>query len=205
MLHALAAARTKREVWWVHCARNGRDHAFRAEVRALLARLTNGLAHVRYSRPDARDVPGRDYDAPGRLTPEALLALPIPLDAEFRLCGTPPFVEALTAALRDAGAGHVLSECFAPLSKGTVPCDNATVGFARSGVTARWEPGHASLLELAEANGVAAASGCRAGACQSCSAPVLEGTVRHHAATEPPPGSALLCCAVPEGDVLIDA
>jgi ferredoxin len=45
------------------------------------------------------------------------------------------------------------------------------------------------------------------GACHSCRAPVLEGTVRHD--PEPlaaaPAGSALLCCAVPEGDVLIDA
>jgi ferredoxin len=81
------------------------------------------------------------------------------------------------------------------------------VAFTRSGVTARWEPGHASLLELAEANGVPAASGCRVGACHGCRAGVLEGSVRHD--PEPPaaapPGSALLCCAVPEGDVLIDA
>jgi ferredoxin-NADP reductase len=202
MLQALAAERSRREVWWVHGARNGREHAFRAEVRALLGRLPNGFAHVRYSRPDERDALGRDYDAAGRLTPEALLALPLPPDAEFRLCGTPDFVAALTEVLP---AGRVHSESFAPNLKGSDPFKKATVGFTRSGVTARWDPGHASLLELAEAHGVAAASGCRAGACQTCRAPVLEGTVRHLAATQAPPGSALLCCAVPDGDVLIDA
>jgi ferredoxin-NADP reductase len=214
MLQALATAGSRREVWWVHGARNGREHAFRGEVRQLLARLPNGFAHVRYSRPDARDVEGRDYDAPGRVTPEVLLGLPLPDDAEFRLCGARAFVTALEAGLREAGvaAEQIASESFggaetvARRAVEAPPEAGPTVGFSRSGVSARWAPGQ-SLLELAEANGVAAASGCRMGACHSCRAPVLEGTVRHD--PEPlaaaPAGSALLCCAVPEGDVLIDA
>jgi ferredoxin-NADP reductase len=232
MLQALATARSRREVWWVHGARNGREHAFRAEVRQLLAALPNGFAHVRYSRPDPRDVPGRDFDTLGRVTPEALLDLRLPPDAEYRLCGTAPFVAALEAGLREAGIepGRIGSERFggASANNGSDPApapgsdrtpalgsDPARVGsdpaptvaFSRSGVSATWESGHGSILELAEANGVPAASGCRAGACHGCRAPVLEGTVRHD--PEPlaaaPPGSALLCCAVPEGDVLIDA
>jgi ferredoxin-NADP reductase/DMSO/TMAO reductase YedYZ heme-binding membrane subunit len=216
MLEELAAAGSRREVWWVHGARNGREHAFRAEVRRLLERLPNAFAHVRYSRPDARDVAGRDYDAHGRVTPDTLRDLPLPADADFRICGPTDFVAALASDLDPA---RVQSESFGtaqpqggsdPLTRGGSDprsADGPAVGFARSGVTARWEPGHASLLELAEAHGVPAASGCRVGACQGCRAGVLEGTVRHD--PEPlaaaPPGSALLCCAVPEGDVLIDA
>jgi ferredoxin-NADP reductase len=216
MLQALGASRSRREVWWVHGARNGREHAFRAEVRQLLAQLPNGIAHVRYSRPDPRDVAGRDFDATGRVTPEALLALPLPDGADFRICGSAPFVAALETALQGAGIdpGRIRSESFGGTTQGSDPlsqCDSRgltpRVGFARSGVSASWEPGHASILELAEANGVPAASGCRIGACHSCRAPVLDGRVRHE--PEPPapapPGSALLCCAVPEGDVLIDA
>jgi ferredoxin len=44
------------------------------------------------------------------------------------------------------------------------------------------------------------------GACDECRAPVLEGAVRHD--PEPaaaPSGSALLCCAVPQGDLVLDA
>jgi ferredoxin-NADP reductase len=209
MLQALAAEGSRREVWWVHGARNGREHAFRAEVRQLLAQLPNGFAHVRYSQPDARDA---DYDAPGRITPDVLRELPLPDDAEYRICGPTKFVAALTA---DLDPTRVKSESFGtsggsdPLtSVGSDPltASAATVGFSRSGVEARWEPGQ-SLLELAEAHGVPAASGCRVGACHGCRAPVLEGSVRHD--PEPvaaaPPGSALLCCAVPDGDVLIDA
>jgi len=203
MLQALAAAGSPREVWWVHGARNGREHAFRAEARQLLTQLPNGFAHVRYSQPDARDV---DYDAPGRITPDVLRELPLPADADYRICGPTDFVAALTADLDPA---RVKSESFggaAPAPRPAEARSRATVGFSRSGISASWEPGQ-SLLELAEAHGVPAASGCRVGACHGCRAPVLEGSVRHD--PEPiaaaPPGSALLCCAVPEGDVLIDA
>jgi ferredoxin-NADP reductase len=213
MLQAVAATRSRREVWWIHGSRNGREHAFRAEVRELLKLLPNGFSHVRYSRPDARD---RDHDASGRVTPEVLGDLPLPADADYRLCGTAPFVAALEAGLRDAGvdSDRIASESFGGALKGSDPLSppdsrgqTPVVAFSRSGVSARWHAGHGSILELAEANGVPAASGCRVGACHGCRAPVLEGTVRHD--PEPPaaapPGSALLCCAVPEGDVLIDA
>jgi ferredoxin-NADP reductase len=211
MLEELAAAGSRREVWWVHGARNGREHAFRAEVRQLLDRLPNGFAHIRYSRPDARDVAGRDYDAPGRVTPDVLRDLQLAEDAEYRICGSPDFVAPLEAGLDPA---RVQSESFRRTTRGSDPVSHAdsrgqtpVVAFARSGVTARWEPGHASLLELAEANGVPAASGCRVGACHGCRAGVIEGSVRHD--PEPlaaaPPGSALLCCAVPDGDVRLDA
>ncbi|HEY6694947.1 MAG TPA: 2Fe-2S iron-sulfur cluster-binding protein [Solirubrobacteraceae bacterium] len=206
-LQAVAATRSRREVWWIHGARNGREHAFRAEVRELLKLLPNGFSHVRYSRPDARD---RDHDACGRVTPVVLRDLPLPTDAEYRLCGTAPFVAALEAGLREAGvdSDRIASESFGGVTtKPRRATTGSTVGFTRSGVSARWEPGNGSILELAEANGVPAASGCRVGACHGCRAPILEGTVRHD--PEPPagapPGSALLCCAVPEGDVLIDA
>ncbi len=99
MLQALAAAGSSREVWWVHGARNGREHPFRAEVRQLLAQLPNGFAHVRYSQPDARDV---DYDAPGRITPDVLRELPLPADADYRICGPTEFVAALAADIDPA-------------------------------------------------------------------------------------------------------
>ena len=39
MLQALAQERSDREIWWLHGARNGREHPFAAESRALLASL----------------------------------------------------------------------------------------------------------------------------------------------------------------------
>jgi ferredoxin-NADP reductase len=225
MLHALAERDDPREVWWVHGARNGREHSFRAEVRALIERLDRARVHVRYSRPDAHDLRGRDFDAAGRITAETLLELDVPVEAEFRLCGPDGFVADLSDGLRRAGidAAAIAIESFggapagraAPVPKKASPKAAAearetggepSVVFARSNVTTRWDGAHASLLELAEANAVPTTSGCRIGACHGCRATVLDGAVRHHPEPiDPPPvGSALLCCARPEGDVVLD-
>jgi ferredoxin-NADP reductase len=217
MLHALAERHPRREVWWIHGARNGREHPFRAEVRALIGKLENGRSHVCYSRPLPGDVPGRDFDAEGRVTADGILARGVPLDSEFRLCGPDAFVRDIVDGLRSAGAdaASITSESFggAPVRPASIPAPAAdapggpAVVFARSSVTANWNGAHASLLELAEASAVPAASGCRVGACHGCRAGVLQGTVRHdpEPLEPPPPGSALLCCARPDGDVVLDA
>ena len=67
MLYAMADAGSSREVWWLHGARNSREHPFAAEVRDLLARLPNARAHICYSAPLATDELGRDYTHRGRL------------------------------------------------------------------------------------------------------------------------------------------
>ena len=80
MLHELAAERSGREVWWLHGARDGRDHAFAAEARALLASLPGARTHVCYSRPRPGDREGRDFDHAGRLTASLLAELGPPRD-----------------------------------------------------------------------------------------------------------------------------
>jgi ferredoxin-NADP reductase len=216
MLHALADRHPAREVWWIHGARHGREHAFRAEVQALTGGLAAARSHVRYSRPEPRDVPGRDYDAEGRITAGAVLELGVPLDAEFRLCGPSRFVAEIVAGLRDAGVdpASITSESFggAPAiaprdAPADVPASGSSVVFARSSVATTWEGAQANLLELAEANAVPTTPGCRVGACHGCQATVLDGAVRHdpEPVEAPPHGTALLCCARPEGDVVLDA
>ena len=199
MLESLALARSERAVWWIHSARNGDEHAFRSEARAHLDRLPNGHCHVRYTQPAPRD---RDHDATGRLTGAQVLQLGVPADAEFRLCGPTRFVAGITAELAAAGAERIESESF-----GGAPAPGPVVQFSRSGITATYGSEHSNLLEVAEANAVAVASGCRIGACHGCRATVVTGRVRHDPEPlEPPPsGSALLCCAVPDGDVVLDA
>jgi ferredoxin-NADP reductase len=85
MLQALAQTRSDREIWWLHGARNRREHPFAAEVRALLATLPNARAHVYYSRPDPNDLEGRDFDSAGRLTDVVLAELKPPSNAEATL------------------------------------------------------------------------------------------------------------------------
>src|SRR4051794_8659285 len=114
MLHALAAGASPREVWWLHGARNRREHPFAEEVRALLATLPHGHSHVRYSSPDPEDRPGLDFDARGRLDLPVLQELGVPRDADFYVCGPPAFMSSLTAGLAAwcVAAGRIRTEMF---------------------------------------------------------------------------------------------
>jgi ferredoxin-NADP reductase/MOSC domain-containing protein YiiM/ferredoxin len=224
MLHALAAARTTREVWWMHGARDGSEHAFGHEVRTLLAAMPNAHAHVWYSRPATSDQQGRDYDAIGRLSVAGFAQLGVPRAADAYLCGPTAFMEEVTAALVAFGVdrGRIRAEIFgaAPsLTPGVVspparaphlpegaPGTGPSVSFVRSGITTNWDPRYASLLELAEACSVPTRWSCRTGVCHNCESGLLSGSVTYSPdPVEPPAGGKLLiCCSQPRGDVVLD-
>ncbi|MEN3285043.1 MAG: hypothetical protein V7607_6183 [Solirubrobacteraceae bacterium] len=81
MLHALARDHSPRPIWWVHGARNRDEHAFGAEVDALLGGLGDGHRVVAYSQPGGGEGPGRDYDVCGRLDLAVLDRAEVPKDA----------------------------------------------------------------------------------------------------------------------------
>jgi ferredoxin len=66
-------------------------------------------------------------------------------------------------------------------------------------VNATWDGTHGSLLDLAEASGVEAPSGCRSGLCGSCMVGLTAGEVDYTRAcgTQPEPGQVLLCSTAP--------
>jgi ferredoxin len=73
------------------------------------------------------------------------------------------------------------------------------VVFAASAKEARWTPGAGSLLDLAEARGLAPDFSCRGGSCGTCRTRIIEGAVAY---ATPPSASvgadeALICCAMP--------
>jgi NAD(P)H-flavin reductase len=55
MLYALAAARSSRQILWLHAARDGQHHPFAVEVRRLMLALPHGHSFVCFSRPGWRD------------------------------------------------------------------------------------------------------------------------------------------------------
>ena len=114
MLHALRDGGSNREIWWLHGARNRSEHAFAEEATSLLDVLAHGHRHIWYSRPDPTDQAGTDYDAVGRITPEALEAAGAPIDGEYYLCGPSGFMDALREGLAALGvpAGRVHTEIF---------------------------------------------------------------------------------------------
>jgi len=60
-------------------------------VRDLLVKLPRARIHVRYSRPEATDRLGVDFDAAGRLTVPVLEKLGVLREADFYLCGPAAF------------------------------------------------------------------------------------------------------------------
>ncbi|MEO3759662.1 MOSC and FAD-binding oxidoreductase domain-containing protein [Mycobacterium sp. B14F4] len=223
MLHDLVRAHSTREVWWVHGARDGSEHPFAAESRALVGRLARGHWHVHYSRPRAEDRKGVDYTDAGRIGPDTLEALDIPRAAEVYLCGPDTFMHRMRDALTGRGTDPALVhvETFgagAALTPGITatptpphapegpPGAGPQVSFARSDLSVPFGSRYASLLELAEACDVPTRWSCRTGVCHNCETALLGGAVRYDPdPLDPPaPGNVLICCARPVEPTVLD-
>jgi len=224
MLHTLAAARSGRDIWWLHGARSRAEEPFAAESRSLVESLASGHRHICYSRPGPSDVQGRDYQTPGRLSAPVLAALDIPRGADAYICGPAAFMAEMSAALAGLGVdgARIRTEIFgaAPAqTPGIAPAaaqpphppageqaDGPLVAFARSGLTVHWAPRYGSLLELAEACDVPVRWSCRTGVCHTCETGLLSGTVSYapDPVDDPADGSALICCSQPRGDLVLD-
>jgi hypothetical protein len=101
--------RLPREVWWIYGARNGGEHPFAAETRALLEVLPRSHNHICYSAPGPADRRTVDFDTAGRLGMPLLRELGVPRDADFYLCGPTAFMSELTAELAAWGARPTVS------------------------------------------------------------------------------------------------
>ncbi len=224
MLHALAAESSKRLVWWLHGARNGKENPFAEEARMLIKSLPNGRSHVQYSKPSLADREGAQFDALGHLETAVLEQLGVSKEADFYLCGPTAFLRDFTSGLAAWGVAHerVHTEIFGPGGSVTPGIVHAPVrsphpfvggsdkgprvSFARSGIDVSWDPALNSLLELAEACGVPVQWSCRTGVCHTCETALIAGTVHYDPdPVEPAAGGNLLtCCSRPQGDVIID-
>jgi len=225
MLHALAAARSTRQVLWLYAARDRQHHPFASEVRHLMLALSHSRSYVCYSTPGSRDKMGEDFDAAGRLSRSVFDEVGIPREADVYLCGPPRFMADMKEALAALGVApeRVHVELFngsesmtpgvvrAPTRAPHLPKDDANTGplvsFARSGIAAHWRASaYQSILELAEACDVPVRWSCRTGVCHNCESGLISGRVAYEPQPleKPADGNLLVCCTQPIGDVVID-
>jgi ferredoxin-NADP reductase/MOSC domain-containing protein YiiM len=223
MLHTLAAESSQREVWWIYGARNRVDHPFAEESRSLLKQLSRGRGYIVYSRPAAIDRVGTDFDAPGHIDTALLERIGVPQGSDFYLCGPSSFLQNMRDGLRNWGvlAGNVHTETFGSLEAITPgmaqvnhtphlpqgpPGSGPQVSFARSGITAAWDPKFASLLEMAEACDVQVRWSCRTGVCHTCMTGLIAGSIVYdpEPLERPAPGNVLVCCSRPSAEVTLD-
>jgi ferredoxin-NADP reductase len=225
MLHALAASRSTRQVWWLHAARDRQHHPFANEVRRLIGELTRGRSYVCYSKPSSSDTMGEDFDARGYLSRSAFDQIHVPHDADVYLCGPTRFMVDMKESLAAIGVAQerIRVELFngsESMTPGVVAAaaraphrpqdDNNTgplVSFARSGIAAHWNASkYQSILELAEACDVPVRWSCRTGVCHNCESGLVSGAVVYgpQPLDKPADGNLLVCCSQPVGEVVID-
>ena len=224
MLHSLVERRAARPVWWLHGARNHREHAFADEVDRLLAALPDAHRVVCYSRPDTDPAADPRFDVAGRMSAATLEQAGVPADADVYLCGPERFMHDIGAALvaRGTAPERIRTEKFGsadPIRPGVVhqaerpphapagdPGTGPMVSFGRSGLRVPWDPGYASLLELAEACDVPVRFSCRTGVCHTCETGLLSGQTcyRPEPLEEPAAGNVLICCSSPATELVLD-
>jgi ferredoxin-NADP reductase len=217
MLRWCVAEQPQRALHLFYGLRNGREHAFKAQLEALAASHPALHLHVVYSRPEASDVAARDDQHHGHVDVE-LLQRTLPHGRHrFYVCGPPAMMQTLVPALAAWGVplADLHYEAFGPASvklPGAAEAPPAAtaeveVKFHRSGRTLTWDGRDASLLDFAERHGVEVDSGCRSGGCGSCETRLLEGTVQYEHAPDHDvaPGHCLLCVGRPATALVLEA
>ena len=210
--HRVLCCGEKRDVWFIHGARNSREQAFRGYLKEFSSAYPHIHTRIRYSDPAPGDAIGVTHDSEGRVDIELIKEI-LPFDDyEFYLCGPPPFMKSIYEGLigLNVSAERIHYEFFGPatvmapnqqtsINKSLHQGKKISVSFLRSGIEAEWNTSTGTLLELAEQHGIEAPYSCRSGACGTCSVKVITGAVEYF---DPPiaipePDCALICSAKP--------
>ncbi|HEY9626203.1 MAG TPA: 2Fe-2S iron-sulfur cluster-binding protein [Coleofasciculaceae cyanobacterium] len=217
MAKACSRLNPDRPLWFIHGARDGSFHAFQDEVREIAQQNPNLHLHFRYSRSRLDDQ--ERYHSMGyvdaELIREVLAREEISLDqAEYYLCGSPPFLQALRDGFKTLGVSEdrVFFEVFGG-AKGASPAaemlngseQGAEIIFAKSEVTLTWKPGDGTILEFAEAHDLNPEYSCRQGICLTCMCRLQSGEVDY---VQPPvgtpeAGSVLICISQPKSSRVV--
>ena len=181
-----ALATTDRRVRLLYANRNAESVIFRAELDAIAAAHGNRVDVVHHL--DTED---------GFVHSDGVRAfVRDDLDADFYLCGPPPFMDVVEDALRVAKVpgDHVFVERFAfaasarhedeadaPATNGSEPAattpDAITIVLNGRRTEVRYQKGE-TILETARRAGLRAPFSCESGSCATCMALLEEGSVR---------------------------
>jgi ferredoxin-NADP reductase len=208
----------QRKVILFYGVRNSREHAFRERLTEWAADRPQLQYLPCYSQPLPEDRLQTNV-ALSRRIDLALVRQTLPKpDFPCYLCGPGKFMADMIAGLREWGVAEcdLHYEAFGPSTvkpASAVPEAHAAtatsnVRFEQSGVSTAWDGKSASLLELAETQGLNLPSGCRSGNCGICSTRLLAGQVRYPERPTAPidPGFCLTCVARPDSpELVIDA
>jgi stearoyl-CoA 9-desaturase NADPH oxidoreductase len=193
MLRTLVDTGYDGRITFVHYSQSPEATIFRDELERL-GRRDNVELHVVHTRCGG-----------ARFTPQALTALvPEHLETATFACGPSGLVEAVREAYVDSDMLKV--EYFKTTTLPAEPGNaEGSVSFTRAGRGG--DNSGATLLEQAEALGLAPEYGCRMGICFSCTSRKTEGTVRNvvtGATSSLPDEDIQICVSQPVGDCVVD-
>jgi ferredoxin-NADP reductase len=220
MLRHAVAADPGRPATLLFSVRSEEDIVYREELMLLSRRHPQLRLAIAVSRGPWNP----DYYA-GRIDASLLESfVPDPRGALHMICGPAAMIASMSRILASLGVppDHIRSEAFEPASAAaeTTAAAMATaraahspggsghrVTFSRAGQTVNAAAGQ-SLLETAEAVGVAIPSLCRSGACGTCRTRLVKGDVEADSslldAEDREAGYILPCVAVAKGECVLD-
>ncbi len=221
MAKACSRLNPNRLIWFVHGARDGRFHAFRDEVSAIAQQNSSLRVHFRYSRPKPEDA--SHYHSTGYVDAELIerqirpeVAQSGSAEAEYFLCGSPAFLQAMRDGLKAAGipdeqvffesfGGAKVASSIAEPQAAPQNGTGAEIVFAKSGQTLNWQPGDGTILEFAEANDLNPDYSCRQGICLTCMCNLEAGEVEYQTPPvgEPNEGAVLICISKPKSSRVV--
>ncbi len=218
MLNWLASSGSNREIWFFYGTRNRSEHAMYDNIKEIAKENPNVHTVVAYSQPSDTCVKDVDYDFEGFVGVDLMKAKLLSNNYVYYICGPPPMMDMVTKQLGEWGVPEedINFEAFGPATvKKASGTDDAKpeagaqtfeVEFSRSKVKVQWAANMGTLLDLAEANGVKARSGCRAGNCGTCSTALKQGDVDYVSkpGVKPEVGSCFTCVAQPKSDLVLD-
>jgi nitric oxide dioxygenase len=116
MLDTVVAGGGRRDIWYVHAALSGRQHAMKQHIMEVVAAHPGVRSAVFYEFPTQDDVRGQDYDEPGRITMDWLKRTVPVAEADFYFCGPKGFMRMLAIGLRalDVPDERIHFEFFGP-------------------------------------------------------------------------------------------
>ncbi|MGI9437214.1 MAG: 2Fe-2S iron-sulfur cluster-binding protein [Geminicoccaceae bacterium] len=219
MVNTVAYTKSTREIWLFYALMNRKQHVMPGHLKRLAREHPNINVVICYAEPTRDCVKGRDFHYRGRVNRRLLEGLLPSSGCQFYICGPPPMQEALIKDLNGWGVSEkdIKYESFGR-RKGKKPAapsvddsgkqiEPIEIVFARSGKVGKWTSDAETVLDVAEAAGVAMDSGCRAGQCGTCATAIKKGSVTYleEPGIQPTPGTCLTCLAIPKESLVLDA
>jgi nitric oxide dioxygenase len=118
MLNTVIEEQSYRQVTFIHATGNSKMHAFKEQVKKLENNHQNVKSYVCYNSPTKEDKESNNYDEEGYIDLSFLKSILSTKEANFYLCGSLSFMEAIIKALNEweISKEHIHYEAFRPVA-----------------------------------------------------------------------------------------